>query len=250
MKLLLSVACMLFPLICPAQFYAGAEVSGGINQTVNSGLQFGSGGIGRGYNDRVVHGLMYAGHISFSYERRHFWVESGFGLYNLTESHKISSAIIGGRYRNIRLPLHYWYVPVKIGLKLKQVGKLTISPYAGVNYLVEITTFGGPGYAGYTQQVPLKARSSSAYTGSYSLYQNDLSYAALLFCAGLRVARKVSARSVVLLSGEVNVGFKVLQSMSVLATEDRGPGVTVSNFGSTKGDGFGISVGYRHRLSR
>src|SRR5690606_20608274 len=112
-----------------AQTFVGAEISGGMAFSTNAGLQTTSTTLTSGAPDRVLIASMRSGHVSISHQRKRFWAETGFGLYSTQESHKAGNNFIFGRYKNIQIPLTYWYVPLKAGWDITTSKRLITSVY-------------------------------------------------------------------------------------------------------------------------
>ena len=195
-------------------------------------------------------GPCYATNLSLGYAHKNYWLEAGFGFYRLNESHSLRSTFLVGNYRNVQLAIQYWFVPIKAGITIWSKKALTISFFSGADYLVESTSaFSSNRNQVYFQQNDLKARKNSPYQGYYTVYQNDKKISALLLCVGLESAVKISDKSDVTVRPQFNLGFNILSSNAITATESRdGTLVTNTSSASTKGDFVGIEIGYRYHF--
>lgn len=194
-------------------------------------------------------GAALSGNVSVTYQRNSLFATTGFGLIRLTETHKLAAPGLFGYYKNVRLPVEYFFVPVHIGYSKPLSKNWSLQTIIGVNLLVERHLLKG-GMDKYFDYHELETKKDSEYQGKYAMYQLDLANSGITATIGSRLSHQIRRNIMIDYGIEFNLGLSVLSSNLVSVEEDRLGASIISSAGSMKGDAIRATLGLRYALFR
>lgn len=233
------------------KLYVGANLGIQADQTINSGVTVSSAAFYPNV-DKAAYGIGYNGSLRIGYMLSPvFFVESGFGVYAVTQSLNVHSASLSTEYKNVHLRASWSYIPVKLGINLPARGRWSVAALAGCNLLVDRNTNGSILADDHPQVLEAKrgkAGMPAANAYAYVL-ANDYDFFSVLFTSGLRANYAINKRLGVYTELNLVLGMRPMQSAVMFLFEDNITStVQAHSFSATKGDALGLSFGMTYKI--